>query len=152
METLIRCIFITIWSLGYMAVIWFVFRKYVSKRVDRWLDIKNKQAQTSEYDLFLNFDTEVAHNQINDLVDDYIATYVLYNFTINDKEYIGQEDAEKMIKEVTRTIVINLSDLYLFYFKMFRSIKNDEDLVLAVRDVVKERSLTYITEANKPTQ
>ena len=120
-------------------------------QIDRWLDIKNKEVQTKEYEMFMEFDTENAIKLINDYIDDYIANYSLYNFALQDKEYIGQEDAEIMIKEITKTVVINLSELYLFYIKMLRGINSDEDLILYIRDIVKERALIYITETNKPT-
>lgn len=149
--TITDYIFTTLWISGILFFIWFIYTRYISKQIDSILNTKKKQVQVNEYNTFMTFDITAAQKEINQLVDDMIGNYVLYHFTINDKEYIGQEDAETMIKEITKTIVLNLSDLYLFYFKMLRSINNDEDLVLAVRDVVKDRSLTYITEANKPT-
>lgn len=139
-----------IWLSIIIGYIFLVVYKNESKHIDKWLEIKDRDVKNKEYNIFMTFDTKLAMDELNNIVDDYISRYVLYNFTINNKDYIGQEDAELLIREVTRSLVINLSELYLFYIKMLRNIDTDEDLVIAVRDIVKDRALLYITESNKP--
>lgn len=150
-ELFIICLFCMIVIL--LVIMSLLFKsniKEIKECIDKYIEVKNKENQTSEYQLYLDFDIAKAVDRINNLVDDYISKYSLYNFSLENKVYINQDDAELMIKEITKTLTINISNYYLFLIKMSRNITTDEDLVLAIRDIVKERSLLYITEFNKP--
>jgi hypothetical protein len=133
-----------------MIIVLTIGFRQMESLLEKYLDTKNKEIQQKEYELYNNLDIDKSKAILNKMVDDYIAEYSLYNFTAHDKDYIGQKDADLLIKEVTKTISLNISNYYLFLLKTQRSIDNVEDLVLAIRDIVKERTLIYITEFNKP--
>ena len=109
-----------------MLVIFITIRE-IKPLIESTIETKNKQAQVNEYELFIQFDIDKAKSILNDYIDDYMANYAFYNFAVQSLEYINQEDAETMIKEITKSIVINLSELYIFYVKMLRNISNDEE-------------------------
>jgi hypothetical protein len=54
-----------------------------------------------------------------------------------------------MIKSVSSTVYLSMSDLYLFYIKMLYEVKTDEDVLGYINRLVKERVLLFITENNK---
>ena len=72
--------------------------------------------------------------------------YITYKFIANKVIYIKQDDIEKMVSDTTKLIMIEISELYIYYIKLLRSIDNNEDLIQYIYSRVS--TITIDTVAN----
>jgi hypothetical protein len=56
---------------------------------------------------------------------------------------------ELMVKKLTKTIMLELSELYIFYIKIQRDISDEMDILKYINKKVKEHVLEFVTEYNK---
>ena len=112
---------------------------------------ENINAKNNLYELYLKVDPKRCRDLIDELVDHYIKEYSLYHFTVQEVEYIKSNEIEEMIKMITETMYINLSDFYAFQIRMLINVKDEEDILGYIRDTVKTRVILYVAEKNKTT-
>lgn len=92
-------------------------------------ELKEKEIKNKKYELFKTIDTEAMNKIIDDYFDQYINRYIAYKFLSKKQMYIKSEEMENMIKDLTKLIYIQISELYIFYISMNQSISNDDDLL-----------------------
>ncbi len=114
----------------------------------RALDLKEKDQRLHKYELFNSVDLEAAEKLVNEYITTYIRRYILYKFTANKVIYINQEDTNTLIKEVTKNIALDISDIYLYYISLLQAYENDEELLLFIRTKVTNIAITEITALN----
>lgn len=107
-------------------------------------DVKNK-ANT----FFSNIDIESVNKLITEYIQKYIDRYIVYKFISNKKLYIDEESTDTMIKDVTKNVMRDISELYVFYFKLLYSIENTEDLIRYVHDKVMIQTVDSVSSYNK---
>ena len=135
-------IFLTIIMIVFMFVI---LKPYLEKRNEiRLLEIQNQKI-----DLMMKLDPNTAEDEIDKLVKKYINEYVLNNFIVNNVNYIQREEIEIMIKQLDKKIILELSELYIFYIKLIREVSNETDIIKYINNKVKEHVLIFVTEFNK---
>lgn len=127
--------------------VWLVY--YLRPTLIQYLNIREAEARTKREHLFMTLSPQEIQKEIDEYIDGYMNIYILYHFTGQDR-YIGEKEANEMITSITRTIYLHLSDLYRFYINQIRNIDDDNDLLVFLKDNVKERALLYISESNKP--
>ena len=71
----------------------------------------NKKDTIELFKLYLKIDPKDCRSKIDELIDFYLAEYAFYHFSKQEILYIKNDQAEEMIKTVTETTFINLSDL-----------------------------------------
>lgn len=108
------------------------------------LDVQNKKIE-----LFMQMDSKEAEKEINEHIKQYMDRYVLENFIVNGEDFIRKEDIEIMIKELDRQIVLELSELYIFYIKMLVEISSEDDIIAFIHRKTKEIVLEFVTNFNK---
>lgn len=111
-------------------------------------EVKDFENRTKLYNLYTDLDLVAIENTIDTVINNYINRWVLVNITTKGDNYIKDNEVEELIKYVTSTFTMEMSDVHLFYIKCLTSIDTDEDLVAYVRNKVKFLVLDYITEFN----
>lgn len=140
----INCILITIAIIISVFVARSCFMKYCKlKQIDQ--DINKTK-------LYMDIDPKAAEKEIDDLVSNYVKEYAFEKFIINRVDFIKKSDIEKMVSNVFKKIVIEISDVYIFYIKTIVNIKDEEDLAIYIRKKTKEHVLGYVTQYNKPSE
>lgn len=130
----IACIF------GYGLV--FIVKPYMNeKNRIREIESKNKT-----YELFASIDPEAVQKELDTYFERYVNRYITYKFIANKVIYIKQDDIEKMVSDTTKLIMIEISELYIYYIKLLRSIDNNEDLIQYIYSRVS--TITIDTVAN----
>lgn len=131
---MIACIF------GYGLV--FIVKPYMNeKNRIREIESKNKT-----YELFASIDPEAVQKELDTYFERYVNRYITYKFIANKVIYIKQDDIEKMVSDTTKLIMIEISELYIYYIKLLRSIDNNEDLIQYIYSRVS--TITIDTVAN----
>lgn len=131
---IIACIF------GYGLV--FIIKPYMDeKNRIREIESKNKT-----YELFASIDPEAVQKELDTYFERYVNRYITYKFIANKVIYIKQDDIEKMVSDTTKLIMIEISELYIYYIKLLRSIDNNEDLIQYIYSRVS--TITIDTVAN----
>ena len=130
----IACIF------GYGLV--FIVKPYMNeKNRIREIESKNKT-----YELFASIDPEAVQKELDTYFERYVNRYITYKFIANKVIYIKQDDIEKMVSDTTKLIMIEISELYIYYIKLLRAIDNNEDLIQYIYSRVS--TITIDTVAN----
>ena len=107
-------------------------------------DVKNK-ANT----FFSTIDIVSVDKLITEYIQKYIDRYIVYKFISNKKLYINEESTDTMIKDVTKNVMRDISELYVFYFKLLYSIDDTEDLIRYVHDKVMIQTIDSVSSYNK---
>lgn len=124
------------------------------KNISRYLNNKNileeMQIKNKQYELFMHMDPKLAEEEIDNLIKKYINEYVLSNFIVNKINYIKKPQVDQMIKTLDKVLILEISELYIFYIKTLTNIRNEDDLLNYIDKKVKEHVLEFVTEFNKP--
>jgi hypothetical protein len=126
-----------------------VFFLFINPYMKSMIDIKNKTVTNEKYSIYATINPDNIRINITNLMDECIRTYYLYHLSFKENRYITEGEANEMIKSVSSTVYLSMSDLYLFYIKMLYEVKTDEDVLGYINRLVKERVLLFITENNK---
>ena len=120
----------------------FIIKPYINeKNRIREIELKNKT-----YELFASIDPEAVQKELDTYFERYVNRYITYKFIANKVIYIKQDDIEKMVRDTTKLIMIEISELYIYYIKILRSIDNNEDLIQYIYSRVS--TITIDTVAN----
>ena len=120
----------------------FIIKPYINeKNRIREIESKNKT-----YELFASIDTEAVQKELDTYFERYVNRYITYKFIANKVIYIKQDDIEKMVSDTTKLIMIEISELYIYYIKLLRAIDNNEDLIQYIYSRVS--TITIDTVAN----
>ena len=120
----------------------FIVKPYMNeKNRIREIESKNKT-----YELFASIDPEAVQKELDTYFERYVNRYITYKFIANKVIYIKQDDIEKMVSDTTKLIMIEISELYIYYIKLLRAIDNNEDLIQYIYSRVS--TITIDTVAN----
>lgn len=134
------CIILT----ALVGALWY----YLIKCLKRSLDIKDKVIENDKYRLFAQMNTDAIREEINKMIESYVSKYALYNFVYPNVNYITNEGGITCIKEVTKTIILEMSELYVFYFKILYNIQDEDDLLKHIKELVEDYVMAYAAEYN----
>ena len=118
--------------------------------IDKKNKLKEMEIKNNQYSLFSNLEPKLIEEEIDNLIDKYINIYYINYMIPNNIDYLRKDYIEKMVKELTKQIIMDISELYIFYIKCLVSIKSDQDLLTYIHKKVKEHVLTFVTDYNKP--
>ena len=113
---------------------------------------KTLELENKKIELFMQMDPKMAESEIDELVKKYLNDYIIKNFLISNIDYIKKNEIDKMVKELDRNIVREISELYIFYIKILTNITDEEDLIKYIDKKVKEHVLEFVTEFNRPKE
>lgn len=135
-----------IWGTGILGALYY----YLWKISDRKLKIKEKEIQNDTYNIFMKLDPKLAETAIDDLIQSKLDDYVVTNIIANDIQYMKKQHVEDMVKTLTKNLVLNMSEVYVFYCKIITNIDTDDDFIRFIHKKVKDHTLIFVTEFNKP--
>ena len=121
---------------------------YLAKCLKRSLDIKDKVIETDKYRLFAQMNTDAIREEINKMIESYVSKYALYNFIYPNVNFISNEAVNTCVKEVTKSVILEMSELYVFYFKILYNIQDEDDLLKHIKELVEDYVITYAADYN----
>lgn len=131
----IICIAVVVWSIFYLNYL---------------REIKNKEIDIKKFELYSKVNLTQAEDAIDKYIENKLNKYVTQNIVAKGMDYIREEDANKMVKDLSADIVISLSDLYIYYIKLLTTINTDDDLIKYVYDKVSDACTLFILDFNTP--
>lgn len=134
------CIF-----LGIMIYKLFIF---VTKRIT---DIQNKKIEHEKIKLYSTIDASAVKTELETLIRDYISRYMIKNIMINHIDIIKNDQMDQMTKDVTKDVILNMSDMYLQYCKLLYNINNEDDLTNVIYYLTVDIVLDVVTKFNNKT-
>lgn len=150
-KLIIEYIYILAVTIFLSMVIWKVINI-----IDKYLRAKNKyrsmEISNKKIELFMQLDPKLMEQEIDDLILKYLNDYVLKHFTIMRIDYISDDECENMIRTLRHDILLDLSELYIFYIKNLVNLTSDDDLVEYMNKKIKDHVLLFITDFNKPRE
>ena len=111
-------------------------------------ELKELETKNHKYELLSTISVKAINDHITEYFTDHIQRYIAYKFISRKINYIREEDSEILIKDITKLIYIEISELYIFYIKMIYSINSDDDLLKYINSKVKEIAIDSITSYN----
>ena len=148
MMTTINILIICITVLISVGLIVYIANKNLRRKYNQ----KEFELELEKYKFFGNIDTKKIQEELDNLVNKYFTYYALYNFEAHNKKYIKQDEIDQGIKDITKNIIIEMSELYSFYFKMLYDIENEEQLAAKIVEMVTDLMIGYAAETNKPRE
>lgn len=118
------------------------------RQVNRWLDIKDKEQKNKKFALFNDVNVDTVNKVLNDYIDGYVNRYIVYKFMSQKIIYIRKEDIDQMIKDITKNIMLEVSELYLYYISLVYSYSNDEELATYIHNKVTVATIDTVANYN----
>ena len=113
---------------------------------------KGFELELEKYKFFGSVDTDNIDKEIDKLVKKYFDYYIIYNFHVHDKKYIKDEEIDKAVRDITKNIVVEMSELYIFYFRMLYNINSEDQLTAKVYEKVTDSMIVFAADFNRPKE
>lgn len=126
----------------------YLFIKYIMPYLNKKNENKEKEIKNKKYELFKDLDPDIMKESIDKYFKSEVNRYIAYKFIANKSMYIKTDEINEMIKDVTKLIYIEISELYVFYIKMTRSIDNDDDLLEYIHNRVQNICIEAVSNFN----
>lgn len=140
--------YITIWILMIFAFITLFYIFLIKPVIKTKQSIQNKQATNDLYNIFMRIDPNSCLDYVDKFILNYVKEYVFWNITGKGDDYIKKPEIDKMNNVVTRTVILEIPELYIFYIRMVYNVTDDESLMAFVRHETEKEVLLYTTEYN----
>lgn len=121
-----------------------VIKPYLDKRNE----INERNSITDQRKLYMDMNPNEMNETVNEYIEGYIDKYIVYKFISKKVVYINQDAIDEMVRDLTKLIVIDISELYIFYIQMTRNISNDEELITAIHDIIMSISVEKVSSFN----
>lgn len=136
---------------GFICTYFIVVKQIVPYLNDK-NKIREKEIKNKKYELFNNVDTEFISEKLDKYFEKSVNRYIVYKFISNKVTFIGSDDTETMINDLTKFITIDISELYVFYISMISAINSQEDLIRFIKNKVQNTTIEAVSNFNKSEQ
>ena len=143
-NVLIICITVLICLISTLVVSYRVLKRKYNQR--------DFELALEKYKFFGSISTENIDKEIEKLIARYFNYYVVYNIQVQGKKYIKEDEMDKAVKDITKNIVLEMSELYSFYFRLVYNIDTEEQLTAKVYEMVTDSMIAYASEYNAPKE
>lgn len=140
---------VTLLCIVYFIIISIHLFNLLKRTLERKYDLKAIELENEKISNFMKMDPKVAEEEIDTFIKKYIDEYILKNFIIHKITYIKEQQANEMIRFVQKRVLLDLSELYVFYIKILVAIDNSDDLIRYIDKKVKDHVLITLTDFNK---
>ena len=114
--------------------------------------IKNKQVENEKVKLYSTIDPKLVREELNALIREYTARYMTKNIMVNQINFIKNDQMDEMVREITKEVILEMSDLYLTYCKLIYNISNEDELLEVIYKLVVDVVLDMVTKFNDTIQ
>ena len=114
--------------------------------------IKNKQVENEKVKLYATIDPKLVREELNNLIKEYTARYMTKNIMVNQIKFIKNDQMDEMTREITKQVILEMSDLYLTYCKLIYNISNEDELLTLIYKMVVDVVLDMVTRFNEATE
>lgn len=125
----------------------YVFNK-VMNHLEENRNLRRLEIQNKKCELQMRMDPKLAEKEIEDLVKDYLNQYALVNFITKQIPFIREQEVNEMIRYLDKQILLEISELYIFYIRCIVNINDEDDLLAFIDRKVKEQVLEFVTNFN----
>ena len=129
------------------------FSIYAFIRFMKYMEEKNKlkkiELENNKYDLFMRMDPKLAEKEIEDMIKKKVQEYAFTNFIMKRISYVMDPQINEMIKYLDKQIILEISEMYIFYIKIIANIEDETDLLNFINKKVQEQVLDFVTDFNK---
>ena len=122
---------------------------FINKGIDSITEINKMKIMNRQYEIYMDVDIKKTEEMIDELVQKHMAEYILKEIIAQQVEYITKDQIESMIKAIDKSILLTLSDLYVFYIKLLTKVDSERDIIAYIHHKTNEHVLNYVTEFNK---
>lgn len=143
MELIFKIVIFILLFIYLIVASYFAYKYFSRKNEIRSMEVKNKK-----YELLSSITPDTVKEYLDKYIKGYIDRYIIYKFISKKIIYIKEEDCEIMIKDITKLVYLELSELYLFYIQLLVSIKDDEDLLKYLNNKVKNIAIEAVSNFN----
>lgn len=131
---------------------YFIVIKHIIPYLNDKNKIREKEIKNKKYELFNNIDTEFINEKLDKYFEKSVNRYIVYKFISNKVTFIGSDETETMINDLTKFIAIDISELYIFYISMISAINTQEDLIRFIKNKVQNTTIEAVSNFNKSEQ
>lgn len=122
-------IYITILLAVWSFIILVLIRQLILLPILRYKEnIKNKELKIEESKLYSNIDINEVNALLDKYFDDRAKSYILNNFIKNKISYVNAEQKRAMVRDLTKSTILDISELYIYYIKLLHNLNTDDDL------------------------
>lgn len=122
-------IYITILLAIWSFIILVLIRHLILLPILRYKEnIKNKELKIEESKLYSNIDINEVNALLDKYFDDRAKSYILNNFIKNKISYVNAEQKRAMVRDLTKSTILDISELYIYYIKLLHNLNTDDDL------------------------
>ena len=122
-------IYITILLAVWSFIILVLIRQLILLPILKYKEnIKNKELKIEESKLYSNIDINEVNALLDKYFDDRVKSYMLNNFIKNKVSYVNAEQKRAMVRDLTKSTILDISELYIYYIKLLHNLNTDDDL------------------------
>ena len=122
-------IYITILLAVWSFIILVLIRQLILLPILKYKEnIKNKELKIEESKLYSNIDINEVNALLDKYFDDRAKSYILNNFIKNKISYVNAEQKRAMVRDLTKSTILDISELYIYYIKLLHNLNTDDDL------------------------
>jgi len=122
-------IYITILLAVWSFIILVLIRQLILLPILRYKEnIKNKELKIEESKLYSNIEINEVNALLDKYFDDRVKSYILNNFIKNKVSYVNAEQKRAMVRDLTKSTILDISELYIYYIKLLHNLNTDDDL------------------------
>lgn len=132
----------------YIAGFGFYVFNGIMKHLEENRNLKRLEIENKKVELQMRMDPKLAEKEVEDLVKNYVSQYGFVNFISKQIPFIRDQQVNEMIRYLDKQIMLEISELYIFYIKCITNIEDENDLLIFVDRKVKDQVLEFVTNFN----
>lgn len=140
-------VFITFIFLYIAGFAFYVFNG-IMKHLEENRNLRRLEIENKKVELQMRMDPKLAEKEVEDLVKNYVSQYGFVNFVSKQIPFIRDQQVNEMIRYLDKQIMLEISELYIFYIKCITNIEDENDLLIFVDRKVKDQVLEFVTNFN----
>ena len=121
----------------------------ILKAINRYQNTKEKETDNAKIHLMMSIDPDMAEKEVDNMITKYFDDYITTEILAKNEVYIKKEQVKIIIRDVSKSIFINISELYLFYIKLLVNIENEDQLMNFIYKKVKLQTMEFYINFNK---
>ena len=132
----------------YIAGFGFYVFNGIMKHLEENRNLRRLEIENKKVELQMRMDPKLAEKEVEDLVKNYVSQYGFVNFVSKQIPFIRDQQVNEMIRYLDKQIMLEISELYIFYIKCITNIEDENDLLIFVDKKVKDQVLEFVTNFN----